>query len=116
MGNSKWDEPLHAVDIGGHKTYARELGYVEFQDIVSKNCESQNALLSALVVASYQKEDGSSEFTLDVVRRMKGPRFFAAVKGALAAQGLSEDDLQAVETEVEDESGNATPLMMSGAS
>lgn len=116
MSNERWAEPLHAVEVDGITTYARELGYVEFQDVVATAGKSQHDLLVALCVACYQDASGAPEFTADSVRRIKGPRFFALVKGALSAQGLSESDLAAADTEDADESGNATPPATSGAS
>ncbi len=89
-----FERERHAVDVEykgkAYRFYARELGYIHFQEICGAKYSEPHTLnlLKAVVLASAENENGSQAFTAETWR--DAPQVVAdAISGAvMKAQGI----------------------------
>lgn len=91
-----FERERHAVDVEykgqSYRFYARELGYMHFQEICSgKYPEPRGvAILSAVAVACLESEDGKPAFTAMTWRDAPKAVAEPLSKAAMKAQGVEE--------------------------
>lgn len=89
-----FDRERHPVDVThkgqSYRFYARELGYIHFQELSrAKYPDPRDIhLMSAVVVASVEKEDGKPAFTFQTWRDAPQVVVEVVLSAAMKAQGL----------------------------
>ena len=88
----------HAIDVEYRKKpyrfYAREMGYIRFQEMCSAKYEGARgtAILNAVVLACIETEDGKPAFTAETWRDVPKAVAEPISKAAMRAQGIDPDE------------------------
>lgn len=88
----------HAVDVSykgeSFRFYARELGYIHFQELCSAKYPEPRGvhILNAVVLACMESEDEKPAFTADAWRNAPKSVAEPISKAAMKAQGIEDDE------------------------
>lgn len=92
-----FDRERHPVDVThkgqSYRFYARELGYIHFQELCSAKYPEPRGvhILNAVAVASIETEDGKPAFTLQTWRDAPKSVAEPLSQAAMKAQGIEDE-------------------------